>query len=398
MTELPDILPVGIRREAGRGFIVECRVRPYPKRRKRFPLDTPLSTMLAWRETQLDELEAARRALRRSRTAMDPLASSRGLPAITTTLREDIETYLTQKLRPTLHPDTRDQFERWLRTAAAGELGRYPRDMISGAMWASLLAQWERSGIPMTPGVSKRERTLPPGPLAVDTVHKIRTCFIGFYDVMDAGLELPNPARAIPRREKDWTPEPRGIPMALAHRILDHVTGGRPSRTAARLTLVCVLGLRPVEIMRIKPTTDWHRKERTLAVRTAKGGKNRTLPLNDRAVAALELLARLDAWGKFSSAPAARLFHQAVEAAGLQHLEPVRPYDLRHTFGTEAYRVTKDIKATAAAMGHKNLSQTERYVEASVSENVAQLFEAMNRAMPPAPRQKRRRGALREVK
>ena len=385
MTERRDTLPLGITRETGRqGYLVEVRVRPFPKRRRRFPLETPFAEMRKWRDEELKKL-------RLDRDKLGP----RDAATYGQTLRDDVETYLTERLRPTLHKDTRAQFERWLRKAAATELGRYPRQAINGAQWATLLAQWERNGIPAGRDDGGRHRIVLPGPLAADTVNKIRTCWIGFYDAMNVGTKLTNPARLVPRRDPA-KPQARGIPWVQAVAIIDAVSPG--TRTAARLALMCVLGLRPVEIMRIKPAMDWNKTERTLAVRTAKGGKHRTMSLSPRAIAALELLDRLQGWGEFSSAPAARMFHVAVSKANLAHLEPLRPYDLRHCFGTEAYRKTGDLKAVAEAMGHRNLSQTERYVEGAVSEKVASVCTAIA-ASTPAPRLiKRQRGKLREVK
>jgi integrase len=388
-----ESLPVGIYREPGRdGYLVDVRVRPYPKRRQRFPAGTPIEKMLAWREAQQQELRSTRRDHHKklAATVPDYTLTPAGRAIALTTFRDDVDTYLDHKIDPTLHPCTKTQFARWLHQAAASELGPYPRHLITGAQWTALVARWERSGVPSNETRGGRRRIIAPGPLAVDTVHKIRTCFIGFYTAMDIGLGLPNPARLIPRRQTS-DPEPRGIAMAQALEILAHVgRSGEPTRTAARLTLMCVLGLRPVEIMRIRPATDWHKADQQLIVRTAKGGKARTLPLGDRAVAALELLDQLKGWGTFTSAPAARMFHDAVKAAKLTALEPLRPYDLRHTFGTELYRQTKDIKATGAAMGHRNLTQTERYVEASA-------FSALERSMPKAAKAKRRRGKLRAV-
>ena len=396
-TPRPEKLPPGIRREAGRtGYIVEVRVRPFPKRRLRFDDDTPIAAMVAWRNAQIAEFIEDRRKLNSEMAAAtDPLAPSQRFRMPGGTLRADVEAYLENRIRPTLHPDTRLQFARWLRKAAQTELGRCPRQVITGATWATLLAQWERNGIPASREDGGRHRIVPPGPLASDTVNKIRTCWIGFYDAMNVGTKLANPARLVPRRDPA-KPQARGIPWVQAVAIIDAVSPG--TRTAARLALMCLLGLRPVEIMRIKPAVDWNKAERTLAVRTAKGGKHRTLALSDRAVAALELLERLQGWGQFSSAPAARMFHTAVNKAKLAHLEPLRPYDLRHCFGTEAYRKTGDLKAVAEAMGHRNLSQTERYVEGAVSEKVASVCTAIA-ASTPAPRLiKRKRGKLREVK
>ena len=54
--------PAGIRREPGRGYVVEVRVRPFPKERKRFPLGTPIADMRAWREYQRAAMVMARSA------------------------------------------------------------------------------------------------------------------------------------------------------------------------------------------------------------------------------------------------------------------------------------------------------------------------------------------------
>jgi len=396
-------LPVGIQLEPGRGFLVEARVRPYPKERKRFPLGTPVATMERWRDAKVDELKAARQAVERAQAqlapvGLDPVPARQAMSL--TTLRDDVETYLAEKLRPSMHPQTKTQFTRWLKMAARTDLGRYPRALITGRMWDELLTKWERYGIPHSPDedlpvqLRGRKRTVPPGPLDVDTVHKIRTCWIGFYTAMDAGLKLPNPARDIPRRQAKGDPEGRGLPMDVALRILDAVPAG--TRTAARLMLMCVCGLRPCEVMKIRPDRDWHRERKTLAIRTAKGGRPRTLALGARAIAALEELARLDGFGLFTTAPAARIFHQAVAKAGLQQLEPLRPYDLRHTFGTEAYRQTGNLKAVADAMGQRTMRMTERYVQAAVDEKVAEVCAAVA-ASAPLPKKARQRGALREV-
>ena len=387
-------LPVGITIEPGRGYLVEARVRPYPKRRTRFPLETPMDVMVAWRLAQIRELEAKRRAV----IAMQVPERSSGRPRAgrIRLFRDDVETFIAEKLRLDMHPDTRAQFIRWLRKAAETDFGRIPRHELTGAQWSALVERWERYGIPATPGDGGRRRIVPPGPLSIDYRNKIRTCFIQFYEAMDRGLEVKNPARFIPWK-KPADPEPRGIPLADALAILDQV-GTQPTRTAARLTLMCTLGLRPVEIMRIQPGKDWHRSSRTLTVRTAKGGVARTLPLTtDRALEALQLLERLKGWGTFTSSPAARMFHTAVKKAGLAHLEPLRPYDLRHTFGTEAYRHTGDIKATSEALGHKNLKTTSRYTGAAVQERVAALFAAVDRATPRS-KKRRHRGRLRAIK
>lgn len=57
--------------------------------------------------------------------------------------------------------------------------------------------------------------------------------------------------------------------------------------------------------------------------------------------------------------------------------ENCHPYDLRHAFGTETYRRSKDIYATKAIMRHATITTTERYVAATVPDNVAAAIDAM---------------------
>src|SRR4029453_12886168 len=299
-------LPPGIHREKERAFLVEVRVRPFPKRRERFPLETPLEVMVAWRDTQLADLTAAKQALKQTqldaRTTTILATKVRGVMA--GTLRADVETYLTEKLRPTMDPHNKLQARRYLRTLAATDLGRYPRQAITGAQLEAVLAKWERFGAPPSPESEGPQRIVPPGALAPDTVNKIRHYWIGFYKAMNLGTTLLNPARAVPRR-KPGPIQNRSVEFALAVKILDYVGKSRkPTRTQARLTLMCVLGLRPCEIMRIKPARHWNPRAGTLFVQTAKGGKPRTLDLkpNPRATAALEMLEQLKGWGTFTSA------------------------------------------------------------------------------------------------
>ena len=399
--------PAGVTWDAARRrFVVEVRVRPYPKRRKRFPPTTSVAVLLAWRQAQLDELTDARTDLQRAQRAnADPLQPARKLADVGT-FRDDVESYVADPTKfkaakgGPLHPHTKIQFSRWLRKAAATDLGRFPRQLITSAMFETLLSTWEATGCPVDPddqpkksdGTRRRPRRAQP--LDVDTANKVRSAWMGFYRNMDgAGSKLVNPIKGVKRRTPKAA-QPRGISMADALQIVDQLPAG--TRTYARLMIMITLGLRPVEIMRIQPAKDWRAAAGTLQVRTAKGGTARTLRLNPRATAALELLHRLDGWGTFTSAPACRMFHVAVVKAGLAALEPIVPYDLRHSFGTEAYRLTGDVKAVADALGN-TIKMAERYVEAAVSAQVASLCDKVAAAMPALPRKPRRRGALREV-
>lgn len=64
-----------------------------------------------------------------------------------------------------------------------------------------------------------------------------------------------------------------------------------------------------------------------------------------------------------------------------------KPYDLRHSFGTDVYHKTGDIYATKAIMQHADIKTTERYIEAAVPARVATAIDKMRAAwFPEAPK------------
>jgi integrase len=82
----------------------------------------------------------------------------------------------------------------------------------------------------------------------------------------------------------------------------------------------------------------------------------------------------------------------------LEALPPnCRPYDLRHSFGDELYRVTGDLGAVGEILQHASLETTKRYTARAVSGRVATAFAKMSEANapaaapPPTPAQQRLR-------
>ena len=90
--------------------------------------------------------------------------------------------------------------------------------------------------------------------------------------------------------------------------------------------------------MRHRPE-HWNRSTQTLVVYAGKSGRTRTIPLSAPAAEALADLEAVGAIGPFSTSTVRRGFIRAAARLGIRG---VRPYDLRHSYGTALYRVACD--------------------------------------------------------
>jgi integrase len=232
---------------------------------------------------------------------------------------------------------------------------------------------------------------------AASTVNHRRTALMSLYRVLD-GADGRNPVRAVPRIPED-NEEARGFSYALVDAILAQLpdqgrptgkgTGTRPtvSQTKARLRVMAYTGLPQSVLARIEshhlhldgeaPSLD------AMPRRKGKRTRPQTIPLIPQAVDAFTALLEANALGSFSTDSMVATFRRAVAKAraawtrkeleaGTRRAWPLpdnlRPYDVRHAFGTETYRRTGDLRATADLMLHADIRTTMRYARAAVSE------------------------------
>jgi integrase/recombinase XerD len=137
------------------------------------------------------------------------------------------------------------------------------------------------------------------------------------------------------------------------------------------MQLMLNAGLRAAEVLALTVyDVDW--LSGTLTVRQGKGRKDRILWLNEPVLEDLRrwrarrpghdgglLFTTLKGTPIHSSALRAMVKRRANKI-GLQHKD-VHPHTLRHTFATELYRQTKDIRLVQKALGHRDLSTTMIY-------------------------------------
>lgn len=212
--------------------------------------------------------------------------------------------------------------------------------------------------------------------LSADTCNKRRAALLAFYNTL-SGKAGQNPVRDVPRF-RTTPPLPRGLSFALIKKALKRLP---KCRTRARLKLMAYTGARPIQIRRLTPD-DWDDKRHTLilhATEKGAGTKPHCVPLSQEAKAALREFEDTDAWGTFASAPMGRMWKAAAIAVGLP--ADVRAYDLRHSFGTELYRATGDVRITKELLGHSSLTMTERYTLAAIPERQTLAISAFDLAI-----------------
>jgi integrase len=117
---------------------------------------------------------------------------------------------------------------------------------------------------------------------------------------------------------------------------------------------------------------------------STKSGRIRRVPLADQAAAALDRLSRRNDYTlsadlvfcnvlgrSLDGSALRRRFKRARDAAGLR---PLRFHDLRHTYGSLLAAAGIDLVTIQAAMGHRALSTTSRYLHARPASEQAAAF------------------------
>lgn len=255
-----------------------------------------------------------------------------------------------------------------------------PRAGISSDEIAAQLARWRTT--PRTVTYTRRTTTKAPRTaritLSASAVNKRRTALMHLYSVLD-GRSGPNPVKDTPKfREPD--PLPRGLDYASIKALFVAMPDS-PSK--ARLMVLAYTGVPHKQIEQLEPD---HidltaRTVRVTGRRKGKGTGARLVPLTADGVKALRAMMRTEAWGPFSRSSLRKAFKLACrKVPALKPLaDTLTPYDLRHSFGTEVYRASGDIRATQVLMGHSSPSLTHRYTLGAVEGRVAAALKGFGR-------------------
>lgn len=325
---------------------------------KTFPLDTAVKVRKDWRHDE------------RTRIRAQQLGVDADLPP-SGSLAADVADYLQLVTEmPTLDQRTYD-LQCWVDALGADR----PRRGVKAREITWTLNAWKASG------------------LKGATCNRRRTALMHLWHRLD-GKSEKNPLRDVPRF-KEPGPLPRGRSYRLIERVFQAM---RPSASRARLKAIAYLGIAHSELKRVHRNQDWSRPAGTLTIRGREKGegdetKMRVIKLTKTGTATLHEMDRQSAWGPFSNSTLNRRWTAALARVRVEDETPdlphIRPYDLRHSLGTELFRLTRDLKSLKEYLGHASLKTTERYMHAAVAEGVSRAAAAFNRAHPHRKRRRK---------
>lgn len=161
---------------------------------------------------------------------------------------------------------------------------------------------------------------------------------------------------------------PKGLPHPIPCDELAHALEQADPRMRAWLALAAFQGMRCFEIVGLRAEhVVTGREDPVLVVAEAKGGDPRVLPLNPVVLEALRAYGMPRVGYVFTRQDGRPLRPGTVSAKvstflhglGINH----SAHGGRHSFGTEVYRLTRDIRLTQELLGHASLHTTQIYTK-----------------------------------
>ncbi|MEO5641173.1 MAG: tyrosine recombinase [Sphingomicrobium sp.] len=231
--------------------------------------------------------------------------------------------------------------------------------------------------------------------LAASTVSRRAAALRRFYGfLLDEGLRDDDPSAALPRPIHQ-RPLPRILDTnevaAMFREAEQRATSGRPLalRDLALLELLYGSGLRATELVSLPRAA--LRPGQPFLILKGKGGKERLVPISDRAhAAAAKWRQTLPGEGTYlfpggkAHLSRARLFQLVRAMAAVAGIAPdrVSPHVLRHAFATHLLAGGADLRVLQALLGHADIATTQIYTHV----DSARLVELVNARHPLADR------------
>ncbi|MCW2412132.1 MULTISPECIES: tyrosine recombinase [unclassified Sphingobium] len=222
--------------------------------------------------------------------------------------------------------------------------------------------------------------------LATSTVARKLSALRGFFAFLEAeAVRADNPAASLARPSLQ-----RPLPKILSHQDVDAIfaviaeriarvpVNPLDVRLAALIELLYGSGLRATELVSLPAKA--MATDRPFLILRGKGGRERLVPISDRARAAVAAwrahVPEDSAWlfpsGK-SYLSRVRLFQLVRALAAEAGIDPARvsPHVLRHAFATHLLEGGADLRALQAMLGHADIATTQIYTHVDAARLVA---------------------------
>ena len=226
-------------------------------------------------------------------------------------------------------------------------------------------------------------------PLARATVARKAAAARRFFAFLaEEGMRADDPSAALPRPGAT-----RGLPKTLGHGDIDRLfaalderpEGAATLRLKALVELLYGSGLRATELVSLPRRA--LRGDDPFIILRGKGGRERLVPISDRARAAVrawEVAVPADGMWLFPSGKKhlsrVRLYQLLKELAAEAGIPPERisPHVLRHAFATHLLEGGADLRALQMLLGHADIATTQIYTHV----DSARLVELVNSRHP----------------
>ncbi len=224
--------------------------------------------------------------------------------------------------------------------------------------------------------------------------------FFGFHH--DEGLRKDDPSSALPRPGAE-RPLPKVLDRSAVDALFEQVEArkaeGSPAalRLAALVELLYGSGLRATELVSLPRYAI--QPDQPFLILKGKGGRERLVPISDRARAAVRdysaFVPKDSRWlfpsGK-SHLSRVRLYQLIRELAACAGIPPDRisPHVLRHAFATHLLEGGADLRALQLLLGHADIATTQIYTHV----DSRRLVELVNSRHPLADAQPLGRGRV----
>ncbi len=195
--------------------------------------------------------------------------------------------------------------------------------------------------------------------------------FFGF--LADEGLRADDPSAALPRPAAE-----RPLPKVLDRAAVDALSteierrkdegGPEALRLSALVELLYGSGLRATELVSLPRNAV--APDRPFLILRGKGGRERLVPISDRARAAIAAWSALVPQGQPFLFPSGKkhlgrvrlyqLVRELAAAAGIPQ-ERISPHVLRHAFATHLLEGGADLRALQLLLGHADIATTQIY-------------------------------------